>query len=39
MKENKNIDKYLDLVRELKRLGNMKVIVISIVVGTLGMSP
>ena len=35
-KENEKIDKYLDLARELKRLWNMKVTVIPIVVGTFG---
>ena len=33
MKENEKIDKYLDLVRELKKLWNMKVTAIPIVVG------
>ena len=33
--ERKKKDKYLDLVRELKNLWNMKVTVIPIVVGTL----
>ena len=36
MKENKTIDKYLDLTRELKKLWNMKVTVIPVVVGVLG---
>ena len=36
MKENKNIDKFLDLTRELKKLWNMKMTVIPIVVGALG---
>ena len=33
------MDKYLDLARELKRLWNMKVKVIPIVVGALGTVP
>ena len=33
IKESKRIDKYLDLTRELKKLWNMKVTVISVVVG------
>ena len=37
--ENENIDKYLDLARELKRLWNMKMTVIPIVVRTRGMVP
>ena len=36
-KKSKNIDKYLDLARELKRLWNMKMMVITIVVGALAM--
>ena len=36
LKENKKKDKYLDLARELKKLLNMKVTVISIVIGRLG---
>ena len=39
MKENEKIGKYLDLARELKKLWNMKVIVIPIVVGALGTVP
>ena len=35
MKENKKIDKYLDLARELKKLCNIKMMVIPIVVGAL----
>ena len=35
LKESENIDKYLDLARELKKLWNMKVTVI-IVIGALG---
>ena len=36
LKESKKRDKYLDLARELKKLWNMKVTVISVVIGTLG---
>ena len=36
MKERKKIDEYLDLARELKKLWNMKVTVIPIVVGVFG---
>ena len=36
LKESKKKDKYLDLVRELKKLWNMKVIVVPIVIGALG---
>ena len=36
LKENKQKDKYLDLDGELKKLWNMKVTVIPIVIGTLG---
>ena len=39
MKESKKIDKFLDLARELKNLWNIRVMVIPIVVGTLGMVP
>ncbi len=39
MKESKKIDKYLDLARKLKKLWNMKVMVILIVIGALGMVP
>ena len=39
IKESKKVDKYLDFVRELKKLWNMKVTVIPIVVGALGMVP
>ena len=35
LKESKKSDKYLDLARELKKLWNMKVTVIPIVIGTL----
>ena len=37
MKENKKIDKYSELARKLKKLWNMKMIVISIVSTALGM--
>ena len=37
IKESEKIEKYLDLARGLKKLWNMKVTVISIVVGALGM--
>ena len=36
-KESKNIKKYLDVTRELKKLWNIKAAVIPIVVGALGM--
>ena len=40
IKENENIDTYMDLVRKLKKLWNMKVVVVvvvvQIVVGALG---
>ena len=36
VEENEKKDKYLDIARELKRLWNMKVTVIPIVVGALG---
>ena len=39
MKEIEKADKYVDLPRKPKKLWNMKVTVISIVVGTLGMNP
>ena len=39
MKENKKIDKYLDLARELKRLWNIKVMVIPLIFGALGTVP
>ena len=39
MKENEKMDKYLDLARELKKLWNMNVKVILIVVGALGTVP
>ena len=37
-KENEKIDDYLDLVWEVKKLWNMKMMVIPIVVGALGMA-
>ena len=39
MKESEKINKYLDLARDLKKLWNMKVTVMPIVVGVLGMAP
>ena len=36
LKENKKRYKYLDLARELKKLWNMKVTVIPVVIGALG---
>ena len=39
LKENEKMDKYLDLAREVKKLWNMKVKVIPIVVGALGTVP
>ena len=39
IKENKSRDKYLDLARELKKLWNMKVTVVPIVVDALGTVP
>ena len=36
LKEYENRDKYLDLVRGLKKLWNMKVMIIPIVIGSLG---
>ena len=36
LKECEKIDKYLDLARELKKLWNMKVTIISIVIGAFG---
>ena len=36
LKENEKKDKYLDLARELKKLWNMKVTVIPIVIGGFG---
>ena len=39
IKENEEIDKYLDLAKELKKLWNMKLVVILIVVGALETIP
>ena len=39
IKENEKREKYLDLTRELKKLLTMKVTVIPIVIGALGMTP
>ena len=36
LKESKRRDKYLELSRELKKLGNIKVTVVPIIIGTLG---
>ena len=36
LKERKKSDEYIDLVRELKKLWNMKVMIILIVIGGLG---
>ena len=36
LKEGKKVDKYLELARELKKLWNMKVTVIPIVIGMPG---
>ena len=36
LKESEKKDKYLDLARELKNLWNMKVTIVSIVIGALG---
>ena len=36
LKENEKKDKYLDLARELKKLWNMKVTIVPIVIGALG---
>ena len=36
LKESEKKDKYLDLARELKRLWNMKVTIVPIVIGALG---
>ena len=36
LEESEKKDKYLDLARELKKLWNMKVIIVPIVTGTLG---
>ena len=37
IKESEKRDKYLDLARQLKKLWNMKVMVIPVVIGVLGM--
>lgn len=39
MKETENIDKYLDLDREIRKLRNMKVIIVPLVLGILGTFP
>ena len=39
LKESKKKDKYLDLARELKKLWNMKVTIVPIVIGALGTMP
>ena len=39
MKESERIDKYLDLARRLKKLWNMRMVVVLTVVGTLGNVP
>ena len=39
LKENEKKDKYLDLARELKKLWNMKVTIIPIVIGSFGIAP
>ena len=39
LKESGKRDKYVDLTKELKKLGNMKVTVILFVVGALGTIP
>ena len=36
LKENEKKDEYLDLARELRKLGNMKMTFIPIVIGVLG---
>ena len=36
LKESEKKDKYLDLARELKKLWNMKVTIVPIVIGALG---
>ena len=36
LKESESKDKYLDLARELKKLWNMKVTIVPIVIGALG---
>ena len=39
VKESEKIDKYLDLARELKKIWNMRVKVVPIVIGALGTVP
>ena len=39
LKEDEKRDKYMDLARELKKLGNMEITVIPIAVGVLGTIP
>ena len=39
MRESEKVNRYLDLARELKKLWNMRVTVIPIVIGALGMVP
>ena len=39
LKENEKKDKYLNLARELEKLWNMKVTIITIVIGTFGERP
>ena len=39
IKENEKRDKYLDFARELKKLWNMKAMVIPIVIGAFGTVP
>ena len=39
IKENEKISKYFDLARELRKLWNMRVMMLPIVIGTLGMVP
>ena len=39
IKESEKIHNYLDLAREMKNLGNMKVTVMKLVVGALGIAP
>ena len=36
LKEYEKNDKYLDLARELKKLGNMKMLIVTIVIGAFG---
>ena len=38
-KESEKIEKYQDLARELKKLWNMKVVIIPVIIGTLGTTP